>query len=141
MIRLKTLSVVLLLLAAAGGWQLTLAGKAKRLVRSEASFYDLEIVAAKSMPPQFQIVLTRDMPTAGWNLEVDALEVDEEARRIVARISERGPQGVSAQVVTPAKLHLEVGTLDSGPWLLEIRSRRSAEGPYGLVFAELLAAY
>ena len=141
MTRFKVLPVALILVAAVGTCQVTLAGKAKRLVRPEASFYELEIAAAKSMPPQFQLVLTRDMPTTGWSLDVDTLNVDEEARRIVARISERGPDAVSAQVMTPTQLRLDVGTLDSGPWLLEIRSRRGAEDPYRLVFVELLAAY
>ena len=51
MTRFKVLPVALMLVAAAGICQVTLAGKAKRLVRPEASFYDLEIAAAK-MPVQ-----------------------------------------------------------------------------------------
>jgi hypothetical protein len=99
-----------------------------------------EIVVATSAPPQFDLMLERDMPTTGWALTVDAVEVDDESRRIVARISEIAPAGAAAQVITATPCRLPLGKLTRGLYVVEIWQRRGATDPYGLVQTMTLRA-
>jgi hypothetical protein len=93
---------------------------------------DVEIVAEKSMPPKFSIVLERDMPTPGWTFEVDEIEVLREEGRIVARVTEIGPSGITSQVITPTELKLDLGTVPPGKWSLELRTRKDRSKPHRL---------
>lgn len=104
--------------------------KARELRVTEGAFKNPQIAVLKSMPPQFHLSLEKEMPTPGWELGVDSLEIDAEAGRIVARLTERAPTGMVAQVVTPTWVRLELGTLDPGRYLIELRVRRSASEKY-----------
>ena len=101
---------------------------ATRLAVPDPAFRDVRIVPAKSMPPQFRVTLTRDMPTPGWKFEVDEVKVDAESGRIVARITEHAPGGIVSQVIKPTRLDVELGILPRGTYLLELWARRGADG-------------
>jgi len=105
----------------------------------EPVFGSPQIVVLKSMPPQFDLTLVREMPSAGWKLEVDAIDVDADAQRIVARVTEVAPQGMAAQVLTPTWLRLSLGALKPADYVLEIRIRRGTDGEY--VLAQALALH
>jgi hypothetical protein len=113
---------------------------AMRLVVSQPAFTEPEVAAAKSMPPQFVLSLTREMPTPGWTFDVDALDVDAEARRIVARVTERSPGGMTAQVITPARLSLPLGSLEPGPYFFELWLRRGTKREHRPTHALVLIA-
>ena len=113
---------------------------ATRLVVRPDSFGKVEIVAQKSLPPQFDVTLERDMPTPGWRFAVDGIDVLPDEGRIVARVSEIGPTGVTSQVITPIKLRLELGVVAPGTWLLEVRLRKGTSGPHRLAQAIVLLA-
>jgi hypothetical protein len=132
-------------LAAAAGCavastEMPAADAATRLVVRDGEFKNVEIVAEKSLPPKFTVVLDRDMPTPGWRFEIDGIEVLHEEGRIVARVSEIGPTGITSQVITETKLRLELGVLRSGTYSLEIRLRKGTAGPYRLAGAIVLVA-
>jgi hypothetical protein len=103
-------------------------GRATRLVIPEPAFRDVQVVAEKSLPPKF--VFEWDMPTPGYRAEVDSLDVDAEAGRIVARVTEVRPAGPVAQVITPATFRLPLGVLDPGSYVVEIWLRRGTDEPY-----------
>lgn len=88
------------------------------------------VTMLKSMPPQFRVTLTREMPTAGFTFDVDAVEVDAAAHRIVARVTRHAPEGMAAQVLTPTPLHLALGTLDPGRYFLEVWMRDDADATH-----------
>jgi hypothetical protein len=106
----------------------------------EPAFSDPRILVAKSMPPQFDLLLEREMPTPGWSFVVDAIELDEEGRRIVARITEVGPTGNVAQVITKTACRLGLGRLRPGSYVLELRTRRAPTDEHRLSQALVLAA-
>jgi hypothetical protein len=114
--------------------------RATSLVPEPPAFSDPQVLVATSMPPQFEVVLTREMPTPGFTFAVDSLEVDEQAGRIVARISEVRPQGITTQVITSTPCRLPLGTLAPGRYALEIRLRRGTTGPHVLSQALVLVA-
>jgi hypothetical protein len=100
--------------------------KASSLAIADPAFHDPEIRVLESAPTQFEIVLEREMPTPGWTFTVDAVETDEKTGRIVARVTENRPKGIVAQVITPGRLELRVGSLAKGRYVFEIWLRRGA---------------
>ncbi|HKQ62655.1 MAG TPA: protease complex subunit PrcB family protein [Candidatus Polarisedimenticolaceae bacterium] len=109
------------------------------MVRGDA-FTDPEVVTLKTLPPKFELLLRREMPTPGWSFVVDSVEVDEAKGRIVAKVSEIAPEGVTAQVITRTELRLPLGTLQARHHVLELYLRRGASGEHALVQAIVLAS-
>jgi hypothetical protein len=103
---------------------------ATSLTIAEPAFRDPQVLVAMSMPPQFDLVLDRDMPTPGWSFTVDEVAVDLEHGRIVARISEVAPQGASAQVITETTCRVPLGKLPGGTYWLELWLRRGTALPH-----------
>lgn len=126
-------------LAAAGG---PAAGEpsATALAVVEPTFREPEVRVAMSMPPQFEVVFQREMPTPGWSFTVDAVEVDEEASRILARITEVAPEGISLQVITETACRVPLGKLEPGLYSFELWVRRGDEGPHVLTQSLVLRA-
>jgi hypothetical protein len=106
----------------------------------EPAFREPRIMIATSMPPQFEILLDRDMPTPGWTFVVDGVSVDEDGGRLVADVSEIGPEGVVTQIITAMTCRIPLGRLSRGRYVLEIRLRRGAMGPHAPVQAFVLDA-
>ena len=115
-------------------------GPATALSIPEPAFRDPQVVVATSMPPQFEIVLVRDMPTPGWSFSVDAVDVDEKSWRITAKITEVGPTGANVQVITPTKCRVPLGKLATGVYSLELWLRQGNAGPYRLAHALVVRA-
>lgn len=113
---------------------------AKGLLVKEAPFGDPEIVVLKSMPPQFEVVFEREMPTPGWKFDIDEISTDPQTSRIVVRVTEVRPGGIAAQVMTPTKLKVALGTLPRGQYFLELQVRRGS-GRHVPVQGFLLNAY
>ena len=114
--------------------------KAMRLEPLEPAFEPPQIEMAKTMPPRFSVALEREMPTPGYTFTVDGLDVDPEARRIVARVTQHRPEGMVAQVLTPAWLKLDLGVLEPGRYFLELYLREDAGGKHRPAQAILLEA-
>jgi len=114
--------------------------RATSLTLVEATFERAQVIVATSMPPQFEISFTRNMPTTGWDHVVDSVTVDQETRRIVAQVTEIRPSGISAQVITPTKCRMPLGRLAPGRYLLELWVRRGADQPHTLAQALVVIA-
>ena len=112
---------------------------ATRLTFPEPAFHDPQVQRATSMPPQFEVVLTRDMPTPGWTLDVDEVAVDAGTGRIRVRITEVAPGGVRTQVITPTPCRVVLGRLEPGVFSLELWLRRG-DGPHVLAQALVMRA-
>lgn len=110
------------------------------LIVKAAPFGEPEVVVLKSKPPQFEVMLEREMPTPGWTFDVDGIQVDDDAGRIVVRVTEVRPTNIVAQVITPTKLKISLGSLPRGQYFLELQVRRG-EGSYVPVQGFLLNAY
>lgn len=108
---------------------------ATKLTFREPAFHDPQVQVATSMPPQFDLLLTRDMPTPGWALDVDDVAVDTKAGRILVRITEVAPEGIRTQVITPTPCRVPLGRLEPGVFALELWLRRG-DGPH--VLAQVL---
>jgi hypothetical protein len=115
-------------------------GSATGLSIAEPTFRDPEVIVTTSMPPQFEIVFVREMPTPGWSFAVDAVDVDEESGRITAKISDIPPTGPTAQMISATKCRLALGTLARGVYSLELWLRRGNEGPHVLTQALVVRA-
>ncbi len=98
---------------------------ANNLQVAETPFTNPQVMMAKSLPPAFFLSLVREMPTPGWSFEVDSVE--REGDRIVARVTEKRPDGMAAQVMTPTSLRVPLGRLPTGMFLLIIETRRDEE--------------
>ncbi len=114
--------------------------RATALALVEATFGSPQVIVATSMPPQFEISFTRNMPTTGWDHAVDSVIVDQETRRIVAKVTEIRPSGMSAQVITPTKCSVPLGRMVPGRYLLELWVRRGADQPHTLSQAQVVSA-
>ncbi len=107
----------------------------------EPAFYDATAKTLESGPARFQIELKREMPTPGWRLNVDSVEVDEKSGRIVVRATEQPPEGMAAQVITPTPLTILLEPLARRIYTLEIRLRRGATGEYSPAQVMVLSAF
>ena len=104
----------------------------------EPSFHDPQVLVGTSMPPQFEVVFVREMPTTGWDLSVDSVDVDEDSGRIVAKITEIAPTGMSAQMITSTNCRVPLGNLTRGVYSLELWLRRGVGRPHALTQALVL---
>ena len=116
------------------------APRAARAWIVEEEVNKVEIVAARTEPPTFTLVLVREMPTPGFTWRVDALDVDVRGRRITARLTESAPQGIVAQVITPTRFELPLGEIEPGSYFVELWSRRDAAGEHRPAHALVLEA-
>jgi hypothetical protein len=124
--------IAIALLGASG---LTCAGQpgpATALSIREPAFSAPQVRVAASMPPQFEIELVREMPTPGWSFSVDSVDVDEQAGRITARITEVAPTTPTAQVIASKKCRVPLGKLAPGVYALELWLRRGTAHPHVL---------
>lgn len=94
----------------------------------------------ESDPVRFVLVFEQQMPTPGWTSEVDSVEVDREAGRIVVEITQQAPEGIVAQVITKTEVAVGLGSLPRGRYVLELRTRRGAAGGYRPVHALVVVA-
>jgi len=115
-------------------------GAATALSIAEPAFRDPQVVVAMSMPPQFEVVFVREMPTPGWSFAVDGVEIDAKSGRITAKISDIPPGGPTAQVITKTKFRLPLGKLSAGVYSLELWLRRGSEGQHALAQALVVRA-
>jgi len=107
----------------------------------ESGYRVVEVVAEKSLPPKFELVLATEMPTPGWTAAVDAVDTHADERRIVARVTLTRPgDGMHAQVITETKLRIPIGTVEPGPWFLELWTRRGPDTEYAPAWATVLKA-
>ena len=136
---LWSMSLCTLALAAAGEPGLS-ETPATPLTTAEPPFRDPQVMVATSMPPQFDLVLDRDMPTPGWSFVADEISIDLEHGRIVAKISEVAPQGIGAQVITKTECRVPLGNLPRGRYWLELWLRRGAGLPHVPVQALVIHA-
>jgi hypothetical protein len=116
------------------------AKRARTLTLPETACGAPEIVTLESDPHRFELVFQCDAPTPGWVFRVDGVEVDEESRRIVANVTQVGPEGIVATVITKCTLTIPLENLAPGPYLLEIRTRRGESGSYGPYHTVMLLA-
>jgi hypothetical protein len=130
---------VAMLVACAAGYTKDPSRPAAALDWARPTLEGAEIHVLESDPPRFELVLTREMPTPGYRFEIDSLEVDAEAGRIVAKVTDVPPDGMVAQVITPTRLRLSLGTLPVGRYVLEIRTCRGT-GDHRLLGARVLVA-
>ena len=114
---------------------------ARGLKLLEPAFQTASARTHESVPARFEIVLEREMPTPGWVLNVDGVEVDEAAGRIVVRASEHPPGGMAAQVITSTPLTISLEPLARGIYTLEVRLRRGHGGEYTPAHAMVLSAF
>jgi len=113
---------------------------AQRLVPYPAPFDTPIIAASETEPRQFELVLTRELPSPAWTLTLDSLEVDAEQRRIVAHLTEQSSGGMAAQVIVKRELRLTLGTIESGFYVVELRLRRGTKKEHVPVQALVLRA-
>ncbi|HXV76352.1 MAG TPA: protease complex subunit PrcB family protein [Candidatus Polarisedimenticolaceae bacterium] len=85
------------------------------------------VVTGEAAPVEFTLSIAREMPTPGWRLEVDAVEIDAGAHRIAVRVTERGPAGIVAQVITETPFEIPLGPIEPGSYFVEIWARPSSE--------------
>ena len=138
--------VRLALLAAVATFPLTWAGgaeptPAKRIAIVPSPFTDLKLAPATDGEAGFVLTLKRDMPTPGWQVTVDEVDIDVDAGRITVRLTDAGPKGMVAQVITPTTFTVPLGALPKGTWVLEVHGRRKVGAPHRVETARIVKAF
>jgi len=105
-------------------------GPASRVWAPDTRVEGVEIVSAKSDPTNFTLLVKRMMPTPGWTFVVDAVEADTGASRLTVKLTEVGPDGIVAQVLTPAQIEIPLGQVAPGAYFVELWSRQTPAKPY-----------
>jgi hypothetical protein len=105
-------------------------GRASRVWAPDTRVNAVEIVADKSDPTSFTMLVKREMPTPGWTFLVDSVEADTGASRLTVKLTEVGPDGIVAQVLTPAQIEIPLGQVAPGAYFVELWTRRSPAKPH-----------
>ena len=134
------LALLLTLAPAGAGGEGTGADDRATGLRFDGPTHGARLVVLESMPPQFALVIPRTMPTPGWSTKVDQVRIEREHGRIVAKVTEREPDGIVAQVLTKAELHVTLGYVPVGKHGFELYVRRG-RGEYKKVETWKLTAW
>jgi len=113
---------------------------ASRVWLSGEEFEKVEIVTEKTLPPRFTLALVREMPTPGWTCQVDSVEIDASSHRISVRLTDVAPAGITAQVITPTRFDVPIGSVATGTYFVEIWTRRDPGREHGPAHAMVLTA-
>ena len=89
-------------------------------------------------PFEFSLKFTRQMPTPGWTFVVDSLRIEQQ--RIAIELTDQRPSGMVAQVISKGTATIPLGKLETGRYVVEIRTRRGTAGAYRLSFAAVIVA-
>lgn len=102
-----------------------------------------EIVRAPGDAPSFRLVLHRDLPNPGWDLRVEEVVHEDDARIVTVRLAEVAPPpgSVHAQVITPRRVEIDLGPLTPGRYLVDVRAARPGSGETVRVAALVVAAF
>lgn len=105
-------------------------GPASRVWVPDTGVGAVEVVADKSDPTRFTLIVERDMPTPGWTFLVDSVEADAGSSRLTIKLTEVGPGGMVAQVLTSARIEVPLGQVESGAYFVELWTRRDPAKPH-----------
>lgn len=105
-------------------------GPASRVWVADARVKSAEVVAGKSEAAKFALVVVREMPTPGWTFQIDSVEADAASSRLTVKLTEVGPDGMVAQVLSPAQIEIPLGQIEPGVYFVEIWTRRSPAKPH-----------
>ncbi|MCB9880735.1 MAG: hypothetical protein H6832_18290 [Planctomycetes bacterium] len=101
--------------------------------------HSILIETKESNPVQFDLVLTRDMPSPGYKNSIDRIDAPKDGV-IVARMTALPPEGASLTVMEPTQLRFQLGSLEAGDYRFELHSRESKDAEYvQLVTVSLVA--
>lgn len=106
---------------------------AMRLGLAEPALEWESVAVLESYPPQFVAVVRVEMPTPGWTVAVDSVKTDPAEGRIVVQATGTPPGRLVAQVITPERLRVRLGSLPVGRYCLEVWMRRGQSAPHQLV--------
>lgn len=106
----------------------------------EPTVHSLELSGLRTHPPQFVLRGRRTLPTPGWTMHVDAVEVDAQARQIAVRLTDMPPEGPGVQMTGETPLTVQLGELRTGRYAIQLHSRRSPSEPYQLLQAVVIEA-
>ena len=98
------------------------------------------VFVAKSTPDDLALTMRREMSSSGWALRLDSVDVDPSSRRIVVQITEKAPEGMAAQVITPTEVEIPLGPLEPGAYFVEIWGRRAPADRHEPVYALVIRA-
>jgi hypothetical protein len=90
----------------------------------------VDIIMLKSMPPQFNAVVSVQMPTPGWTLKLDEISNPDAQGRIQVKVTATAPEGIVAQVLATETVNVSLGKIKPGEYLLEMLYRNAGETEY-----------
>ena len=105
-------------------------GPAGRAWVAETRVKSAEIVSDKSAAAIFTLVLEREMPTPGWTFQIDSVEADAASSRLTVKLTEVGPDGIVAQVLSPARIEIPLGQIEPGTYFVELWTRQTPAKPH-----------
>jgi hypothetical protein len=105
-------------------------GPAARLWVADSRVKSAEIVTDESASSVFTLVLERMMPTPGWTFEIDSVEAEAASSRLTVKLTEVGPDGMVAQVLSPARIEIPLSRIEPGAYFVEIWTRQSPDKPH-----------
>ena len=105
-------------------------GPAARVWVADTRIKAAEVVSDKSATATFTLVLERVMPTPGWTFKNDSVEADAASSRLTVKLTEVGPDGMVAQVLSPARIEIPLGQIEPGAYFVELWTRQSPAKPH-----------
>lgn len=105
-------------------------GPAARVWVADTRIKAAEVVSDKSATATFTLVLERVMPTPGWTFKIDSVEADAASSRLTVKLTEVGPDGMVAQVLSPARIEIPLGQIEPGAYFVELWTRQSPAKPH-----------
>jgi len=115
-------------------------GGATRVWVADTGVKKVDVVKQETGGGGFTLVVEREMPTPGWTFVVDAVEADAGASRLTAKLTEVGPSGMVAQVLTRERIEIPLGAIEPGAYFVEIWTRRDAAQEHQPGFALVVVA-
>lgn len=106
----------------------------------EPTVHSLELSGLRTHPPQFVLRGLRTLPTPGWSMHVDSVEIDQQAHQVAVRLTDMPPEGPGVQMTGDAPLTVQLGVLRTGRYAIQLHSRRSPSEPYQLLQSVVIEA-
>ena len=96
-------------------------------------YKNASVEVLESAPVQFVLVLSRDLPLAGYDAKVESVGKPDGKGQIVVKLREIPPTDAGLTMIDTKQYRLELGSLAVGKYVIEMHVRSSKDGAHELV--------
>ncbi len=107
---------------------------------SDARFTDPKIEVMESMPVQFALTCTANLPMPGYGCAVESVDQGATPFDRIVKIRMTPPEGVGLTVIDPQPVRIALGSLVPGTYTLHFLVRESEDGKHAAAQTLVLVA-